>query len=276
MMKFQRLPRPVGQGYKLIEYISVARVRLVSRLRSRSLTELTRQIAPPTKNGHAPPPIESRKSSQSVNPYYVWTCALVPQRHGALVPCCHGALVPWCHGALVPRCLSATVPWCRGAVLQCLGAKVPRCHGAMLPWCHDATVPRRHGTTAPWCLCALVPRCHGAMVPRCHAATVPWCLGATVPWWHGAMVPRCVGATMVPRCLGATVPWCHHGRPLYVRRRSSLEASPALHSTVTKTSNCDIPPRTDVVLDASLSTYGALRIAENLQLRCRCFSRKAT
>ncbi|KAI3476778.1 hypothetical protein L1887_61651 [Cichorium endivia] len=31
------------------------------------------QIAPPTKNGHAPPPIESRKSSQSVNPYYVWT-----------------------------------------------------------------------------------------------------------------------------------------------------------------------------------------------------------
>ncbi|KAJ0628845.1 hypothetical protein HanIR_Chr00c48g0914061 [Helianthus annuus] len=45
----------------------------ISRLRSRSLTELTRQIAPPTKNGHAPPPIESRKSSQSVNPYYVWT-----------------------------------------------------------------------------------------------------------------------------------------------------------------------------------------------------------
>lgn len=35
--------------------------QLVSRLRSRSLTELTRQITPPTKNGHAPPPIESRK-----------------------------------------------------------------------------------------------------------------------------------------------------------------------------------------------------------------------
>ncbi|PHT25356.1 hypothetical protein CQW23_35014 [Capsicum baccatum] len=33
-----------------------------------------RKIAPPTKNGHAPPPIESRKSSQSVDPYYVWTC----------------------------------------------------------------------------------------------------------------------------------------------------------------------------------------------------------
>jgi hypothetical protein len=29
--------------------------------RSRSLTELTRQITPPTKNGHAPPPIELRK-----------------------------------------------------------------------------------------------------------------------------------------------------------------------------------------------------------------------
>ncbi|CAL6280658.1 unnamed protein product [Bathycoccus prasinos] len=46
----------------------------LSRLRSRSLTELTRQITPPTKNGHAPPPIESRKSSQSVNHTYVWTC----------------------------------------------------------------------------------------------------------------------------------------------------------------------------------------------------------
>ncbi|KAI3477460.1 hypothetical protein L1887_60830 [Cichorium endivia] len=47
-------------------------------LRSRSLTELTRQIAPPTKNGHAPPPIESRKSSQSVNPYYVWDLVSFP------------------------------------------------------------------------------------------------------------------------------------------------------------------------------------------------------
>ena len=42
--------------------------RLFNRLESRSLSELTRQIAPPTKNGHAPPPTESRKSSQSVNP----------------------------------------------------------------------------------------------------------------------------------------------------------------------------------------------------------------
>ena len=31
--------------------------------------ELTRQTAPPTKNDHAPPPIESRKSSQSVLSY---------------------------------------------------------------------------------------------------------------------------------------------------------------------------------------------------------------
>ncbi len=37
------------------------------------LISSTRQITPPTKNGHAPPPIESRKSSQSVNPYYVRT-----------------------------------------------------------------------------------------------------------------------------------------------------------------------------------------------------------
>ena len=36
--------------------------RLFSRLRSRSLSELTRQITPPTKNDHAPPPTKSRKS----------------------------------------------------------------------------------------------------------------------------------------------------------------------------------------------------------------------
>ncbi|PHT26340.1 Protein TAR1 [Capsicum baccatum] len=50
--------------------------RCVQRMRSHSLMELTIQIAPPTKNGHAPPPIESRKSSQSVNPYYVCTCRI--------------------------------------------------------------------------------------------------------------------------------------------------------------------------------------------------------
>ena len=47
--------------------------RLFNRLESRSLSELTRQIAPPTKNGHAPPPTESRKSYQSVNPSSVRT-----------------------------------------------------------------------------------------------------------------------------------------------------------------------------------------------------------
>ncbi len=36
-------------------------VPLVNKLRSRSLSELTRQITPPTKNGHAPPPIEIKK-----------------------------------------------------------------------------------------------------------------------------------------------------------------------------------------------------------------------
>ena len=45
---------------------------------SRSLTELTRQITPPTKNGHAPLSIGSRKSSQSVNPLYVWTWWVSP------------------------------------------------------------------------------------------------------------------------------------------------------------------------------------------------------
>ena len=51
---------------------------LFNRLWSRSLSELTRQINPPTKNGHAPPPIESRKSFQSVNHYYVWTWWVSP------------------------------------------------------------------------------------------------------------------------------------------------------------------------------------------------------
>ena len=51
---------------------------LFSRIRSRSLSELTRQITPPTKNSHAPPFIESRKSSQSVNPYNVWTWWVFP------------------------------------------------------------------------------------------------------------------------------------------------------------------------------------------------------
>ena len=46
---------------------------LFSRQRSRSLTELTRQITSPTKTGHAPLFTQSRKSCQSVNPKRVWT-----------------------------------------------------------------------------------------------------------------------------------------------------------------------------------------------------------
>ena len=38
-------------------------VLLFSRSRSRSLTKLTRQTTPPTENGHAPPPIESRRNT---------------------------------------------------------------------------------------------------------------------------------------------------------------------------------------------------------------------
>ncbi|KIJ40550.1 hypothetical protein M422DRAFT_173499, partial [Sphaerobolus stellatus SS14] len=48
-------------------------INLLALSVSCSLLELTRQITPPTKNGHAPPPIKSRKSYQSVNPSYVWT-----------------------------------------------------------------------------------------------------------------------------------------------------------------------------------------------------------
>ena len=104
--RFNGLPSPPRPGETHVESFSVARVRpqtskgitdllllnlvclydtcpskkltptrqigeLFNRLESRSLSELTRQIAPPTKNGHAPPPTESRKSSQSVNPYSV-------------------------------------------------------------------------------------------------------------------------------------------------------------------------------------------------------------
>ncbi len=96
--RFNGLPGPFGSGRTHADSFSVARVRprtskgitdllllnlvwlnatcpskkltptesigeLFSRLESRSLSELTRQIAPPTKNGHAPPPTESRKSS---------------------------------------------------------------------------------------------------------------------------------------------------------------------------------------------------------------------
>ena len=50
----------------------------LNKLRSRSLAELTRQITPPTKNGHAPPHVEARKRCQSANPCYVWNLASFP------------------------------------------------------------------------------------------------------------------------------------------------------------------------------------------------------
>ncbi|RHZ51610.1 hypothetical protein Glove_476g61 [Diversispora epigaea] len=66
MISFKRLPTSSGEKKELDDFISVA------RLRFRSLSELTRQITPSTKNSHVPP-MESKKSSQSVNPYFVWT-----------------------------------------------------------------------------------------------------------------------------------------------------------------------------------------------------------
>ena len=44
---------------------------LVSLLFTHTETELTRQVTLPTENGHAAPPVESRKSCESVNPYCV-------------------------------------------------------------------------------------------------------------------------------------------------------------------------------------------------------------
>ena len=47
-MKFQRLPGPVGQGYRLVEYISVARVRPRT---SKGITDL---LLPQTSTGCNP------------------------------------------------------------------------------------------------------------------------------------------------------------------------------------------------------------------------------
>ena len=47
-MKFQRLPGPVGQGYRLVEYISVARVRPRT---SKGITDL---LLPQTSIGWKP------------------------------------------------------------------------------------------------------------------------------------------------------------------------------------------------------------------------------
>ena len=54
-------------------FLPHARLWTIVRQRSRSLSESTRQITPPTRNGHAPPSDKSRKSSQSVNPCIVLT-----------------------------------------------------------------------------------------------------------------------------------------------------------------------------------------------------------
>jgi hypothetical protein len=70
-----KAPCPSKKLYMMWRWTSL----LFNRLESRSLSELTRQIAPPTKNGHAPPSTESRKSSQSVNPFSV--------RAGWVSPC---------------------------------------------------------------------------------------------------------------------------------------------------------------------------------------------
>ena len=44
---------------------------LFNRTKSHSLSKLTKQITPPTKNGHTPPPIKSKKNYQSINPHYI-------------------------------------------------------------------------------------------------------------------------------------------------------------------------------------------------------------
>lgn len=50
-MKFQRLPRPFGQGYKLVEYISVARVRPRT---SKGITDLLLPQTSVALNRHSP------------------------------------------------------------------------------------------------------------------------------------------------------------------------------------------------------------------------------
>lgn len=50
-MKFQRLPGPVGQGYRLVEYISVARVRPRT---SKGITDLLLPQTSVALNRHSP------------------------------------------------------------------------------------------------------------------------------------------------------------------------------------------------------------------------------
>ena len=53
--------------------------QFISRRESRSLSELTRQITPPTKNGHAPPSTSSSKSSQSDLPSQLFGSGEIPR-----------------------------------------------------------------------------------------------------------------------------------------------------------------------------------------------------
>ncbi|PHT26848.1 Regulator of rDNA transcription protein 15 [Capsicum baccatum] len=212
-------------------------------------------------------------------PWYL--CDTVPWCHGAAPPWCHGAKVPRCHGAMVPWCLGALVPWRHGAMVpRCLCAKLPWCHGSCVTRCHGAMAPCRLGPTAPRCLGAMAPWCLGAMAPRCLGALVQWCHSATVPWCHSAMAPRCHGAlvpvyqaALVPWCLCDTVPWSHGAAPPWchvakVPRCHGALVPWCLGALVIETSKFGMPPCTDIVLGASLSTYAILRIAEILQLRC--------
>ncbi len=66
-------PRIPLRSNSSCNHIVIDATGLFSRTESRSLSELSRQITPPTKNGHAPPPTESRKSYQSVHPTSVRT-----------------------------------------------------------------------------------------------------------------------------------------------------------------------------------------------------------
>ena len=58
-MKFIQI-NPYFIKYKILNktWISISN-KLNNKIRSRSLSELTRQFTPPTKNDHAPPPNKS-------------------------------------------------------------------------------------------------------------------------------------------------------------------------------------------------------------------------
>jgi len=59
---------------------------LIKKQRSRSLSELTRQITPPTKNGHAPPPLESRKNHYNVYSTGLFNLSILPKSGPGKIP----------------------------------------------------------------------------------------------------------------------------------------------------------------------------------------------